>query len=96
MSQNPELKEKLEKLNTPAKYFLRSIAFTESKTAARLINADDRELEKSFNKISLLKNGIQERMIPNLSANCKKEIQGSFKIVDDQRLRELADMPSLP
>ena len=30
-------------------------------------------------------------MIPCLSDNCKKEIQGSFKIVADDRLKELSE-----
>lgn len=48
-------------------------------------------LDKSFNKISILKHGIQERYIPCLSDECKNEIQGSFKIVADKRLQALAE-----
>ena len=35
-------------------------------------------------------------MIPCLSTDCKQEIQGSFKIVEDARLKALAEAPSMP
>jgi hypothetical protein len=41
-------------------------------------------------KFSVLKSGISEKFIPLLSATCKKEIEGSFKITKDEKLREAA------
>jgi len=39
-----------------------------------------------FKKFEILRLGIAERMIPTLSDNCKTEIEGSFKIMEDEEL----------
>ena len=46
-------------------------------------------MDKKF-KIELLSGGIEERFIPTLSDETKRQIEGSFKIVEDQKLRELS------
>lgn len=38
-------------------------------------------------KYSILKNGIASKFIPQLSDDCKKEIEGSFKITKDAELQ---------
>ena len=41
-------------------------------------------------KFKIFRNGIALNYIPCLSSNCKKEIEGSFKITGDRELQSLA------
>ena len=51
--------------------------------AARLVQSEagaDRKLEA----FEVLRRGISDKRIPALSDNCKREIEGSFKIVKNE------------
>lgn len=45
---------------------------------------------KNLNKLNILQGGVEPRFIPSLSAETKRQIEGSFKITNDTDLRELA------
>lgn len=68
----------------------RFIAFSLNKVACRLVHGNDEssEANEELSKISILKNGIAEKFIPRLSEECKKEIEGSFKITNNTELRD--------
>ena len=40
-----------------------------------------------LSKHKILRNGTAEKFIPRLSASCKRELEGSFKITKDEDLR---------
>jgi hypothetical protein len=44
--------------------------------------------EVQFEKFNILKTGIALRFIPALTPECKKQLEGSFKIVADPELQE--------
>jgi len=66
----------------------RFIAFALSKVACRLVNGKSEQETCDLAKFTILKNGIAEKFIPKLSDMCKKEIEGSFKITQDEELRQ--------
>ena len=47
-------------------------------------------MDRKLEKFEVLRRGISEQRIPALSAECKAEIEGSFKIVQDEELRQRA------
>ena len=67
------------------------MAFALSKVACRLVNGVSETSETNvLSKFTVLRNGISEKFIPKLSDYCKKEIEGSFKITQDDTLRQSA------
>lgn len=73
----------------------RFISFALSKVACRLINGASENSEVNYlAKFQILRNGIAEKFIPRLSDNCKKEIEGSFKITKDEDLRKSTLQPA--
>ena len=66
----------------------RFLAFALSKVAGRLVNVKSETDEAcDLAKFTILRNGISNRFIPKLSEMCKKELEGSFKIIGDEELR---------
>ena len=54
------------------------------------LNQDEIGEQKNLSKLNILQGGVEPRFIPSLSAETKRQIEGSFKITNDQELRELA------
>ena len=54
------------------------------------LNKDETGERKNLSKLNILQGGVEPRFIPSLSAETKRQIEGSFKITNDQELRELA------
>ena len=67
----------------------RLVAFALSKVAARLVRGKSEDAAEAsvLSKHKILRNGTAERFIPRLSANCKAELEGSFKLTKDENLR---------
>ena len=87
----PEIKEANMKVVDDLSQAHRLISFGLTKVAARLINGKNSNGQNdSLAKLKIFDKGIAQRHIPLLSDNCKKEIEGSFKITGDAKCRELA------
>ena len=87
----PEIKEANKKVVDDFSQAHRLISFGLSKVAARLVNGKNNNGQNdSLAKLKIFEKGIAQRHIPLLSDNCKKEIEGSFKITGDAKCRELA------
>ena len=41
----------------------------------------------SLGKLNILHGGLEDRFIPTLSSETKRQIEGSFKITSDEKLR---------
>ena len=98
-SQNlPAKTKKSFRLQDPTTKFLneslRQITYTVGVITQRLIKAEDGESEsavlKSLSKLNLLHGGVEDRFIPSLTDGTKHQIEGSFKITNDQELRDFA------
>ena len=57
--------------------------------AARLVHNESR-VDRKLEKFEVLRRGISDKRIPALSAKCKEEVEGSFKIVQNEELRRRA------
>ena len=56
-----------------------------------MISGKGSEEEKNvLSKFTILHGGINEKFIPVLTEQCKKEIEGSFKITNDRELQAMA------
>ena len=86
------------RLQDPASKFLceslRQITYTIGVITQRLIKSEDGDSEnavlRSLTKLNLLHGGIEDRFIPSLTDETKHQIEGSFKITNDQELRDFA------
>ena len=67
---------------------MRQLSYTLSNVAVKLISQNN-ETNKEF-KIELLSGGFEDRFIPSLSDETKHQIEGSFKITGNEKLRELS------
>jgi len=87
----PEIKEANMKVVDDLSQAHRLISFGLNKVAARLINGKNSNVQnESLAKLKIFEKGIAQRHIPLLSDNCKKEIEGSFKITGDAKCQSLA------
>jgi len=90
-ARKPEIKEFNNKVVEEFSKAQRFVSFGLSKVAARLVFGNDDKDSKSSQlaNYKVFELGIAENYIPLLSENCKKEIEGSFKITNDKDLRAL-------
>ena len=47
------------------------------------LNKDETGERKNLSKLNILQGGVEPRFIPSLSAETKRQIEGSFKITND-------------
>jgi hypothetical protein len=78
------LVEKLEFVN-------RQLQLVHSRSSAMLIDEGKDVPQIQFEKFNTLRTGIAFRCIPMLSDATKKQLEGSFKIVEDQAMRNLTE-----
>ena len=91
VNRKPELKDHVEKFLADVVQAQRLISFALNKVAGRMINGKGEEEQKNvLSKFTILHGGVAEKFIPVLSEQCKKEIEGSFKITNDRELQEMA------
>jgi hypothetical protein len=90
-ARKPLIKEANKKVVEEFSKAQRFVSFGLSKVAARLVYGNDDKDSKSnkLAKFKVFELGIAENYIPLLSENCKKEIEGSFKITNDKDMRAL-------
>lgn len=71
----------------------RLIGYQQSKVAQWLINSKPEGLKPEtmefLQSLSVLQHGIKQNWIPSLSARCKKELEGSFIMMNDQQMKSL-------
>ena len=60
--------------------------------ASHLIRLNNHEADdtKNLGKLNILQGGLEPRFIPSLTTETKRQIEGSYKITNDQELRVLA------
>ena len=54
------------------------------------LNRDETTTRKNLSKLNILQGGVEPRFIPTLSAETKRQIEGSYKITNDKDLQSLA------
>ena len=82
IDEQTEMTQKLEFIN-------RQLQLVHTRGAAMLIEEGKDVPHIQFEKFNILKTGIALRFIPSLSEKCKKQLEGSFKIVEDDSMKEL-------
>ena len=93
-ARKPEITQHNEKFLADVAQAQRFIAFALNKVAGRMISGKGSEEEKNvLSKFTILHGGIAEKFIPVLTEQCKKEIEGSFKITNDRELQAMALAP---
>ena len=72
---------------------MRQIMYTIGRISHRLItthNENETKNTKALANLNILQGGIENRFIPSLTPEAKKQIEGSFKITNDQELLDYA------
>ena len=91
----PKVRKQLEVVDTfhkSAEQYQRMVYYSIGVLAYHLarLNKDETATRRNLSKLNILQGGVEPRFIPTLSAETKRQIEGSYKITNDKDLQSLA------